>query len=47
MFRAVPWDVVVARERQGEDLGRRIIEALLATPSVARAVRIYLMDTSS
>lgn len=47
VFRAVLWDVVVAGEHQGEGLGRRIVEALLLTPAVERAERIYLMTTNS
>jgi ribosomal protein S18 acetylase RimI-like enzyme len=47
VFRAVLWDVVVASEQQGEGLGRRIVQALLASPTVAEAERIYLMTTNS
>ncbi|MCP9850227.1 GNAT family N-acetyltransferase [Cyanobium sp. Morenito 9A2] len=47
VFRAVLWDVVVAREQQGEGLGRGIVEALLDSPAVARAERVYLMTTNS
>jgi len=47
VFRAVIWDVVVATEHQGGGLGRRIVEALLRTPAVRRAERVYLMTTNS
>lgn len=47
VFRAVLWDVVVASEQQGEGLGRRIVEALLDSPTVAKTERIYLMTTNS
>jgi ribosomal protein S18 acetylase RimI-like enzyme len=47
VFRAVLWDVVVAGEHQGEGLGRRIVEALLRSPAVERAERVYLMTTNS
>ena len=47
VFRAVLWDVVVAETEQGQGLGRRIVEALLQAPSLARAERIYLMTTRS
>jgi N-acetylglutamate synthase-like GNAT family acetyltransferase len=44
-YRAVLWDVVVAEEHRGQGIGRRIVEALLANPVVARAERVYLMTT--
>lgn len=47
VFRALLWDVVVAGEHQGEGLGRRIEEALLRSPAVGRAERVYLMTTNS
>lgn len=46
VFRAVLWDVVVARGHQGEGLGRSIVEALLRCPAVERAERVYLMTTT-
>jgi N-acetylglutamate synthase-like GNAT family acetyltransferase len=47
VFRAVLWDVVVAGEQQGQGLGRRIVNSLLAHPAVAKAERVYLMTTNS
>jgi len=47
VFRAVLWDVVVAEEHQGRGLGRRIVQALLASPPVADSERVYLMTTNS
>ena len=47
VFRAVLWDVVVAEEHQGRGLGRRIVQALLASPAVAACERVYLMTTNS
>jgi ribosomal protein S18 acetylase RimI-like enzyme len=47
VFRAVLWDVVVAEEHQGRGLGRRIVQALLASPPVAGSERVYLMTTNS
>ncbi len=44
-FRAVLWDVVVARDQQGKGFGRQLVEALLAMPAVAGAERVYLMTT--
>ena len=46
-YRAVLWDVVVAQELEGQGLGRRLVEALLATPAVRSAERVYLMTTKS
>lgn len=46
-YRAVLWDLVVAREKEGQGLGRLLVEALLAEPTVARAERVYLMTTNS
>lgn len=46
MFRAVLWDVVVAENHQGQGLGRRIVEELLASRPVAAAERVYLMTTT-
>jgi ribosomal protein S18 acetylase RimI-like enzyme len=47
VFRAVLWDVVVEEEHQGRGLGRRIVQALLASPAVAASERVYLMTTNS
>jgi N-acetylglutamate synthase-like GNAT family acetyltransferase len=46
-YRAVLWDVVVARDHEGQGLGRRLVEALLAAAPVAGAERVYLMTTTS
>ena len=43
VFRAVLWDVVVAEAQQGQGLGRRIVEELLASPAVAGG-RAHLPD---
>jgi ribosomal protein S18 acetylase RimI-like enzyme len=47
VYRAVLWDVVVAGEQQGQGLGRRIVQALIASPPLAAAERVYLMTTNS
>ena len=47
VFRAVLWDVVVAGDWQGRGLGRRIVRALLQSPRVRKAERVYLMTTNS
>ncbi|WP_255141444.1 GNAT family N-acetyltransferase [Synechococcus sp. Lug-A] len=46
-YRAVLWDVMVARHQEGQGLGRRLVAALLAAPPVASAERVYLMTTNS
>lgn len=46
VFRAVLWDVVVAKNLQGQGLGRRIVEALLEAPALAEVERVYLMTTN-
>ena len=46
-FRAVLWDVVVAQDLEGQGLGRRLVEALLASPALRSVERIYLMTTKS
>lgn len=46
-YRAVLWDVVVARNQEGQGLGRRLVGTLLAAPAVASAERVYLMTTNS
>lgn len=46
-YRAVLWDVVVARDQEGQGLGRRLVATLLAAPPVAAAERVYLMTTNS
>jgi ribosomal protein S18 acetylase RimI-like enzyme len=47
IFRAVLWDVVVAEPLQGQGLGRRLVEQLLADRRVSQAERVYLMTTNS
>ena len=47
IYRAVLWDVVVAGDLQGRGLGRRVVEALLASPKLRKVERVYLMTTIS
>lgn len=44
--RAVLWDVVVNGNLQGQGLGTKVVEALISTPSIKNAERIYLMTTN-
>jgi len=45
--RAVLWDVVVAGDLQGCGLGRKVVEALLASSAIRNVERVYLMTTNS
>jgi ribosomal protein S18 acetylase RimI-like enzyme len=47
IFRAVLWDVVVAQPLRGQGLGRSIVSELLASPSVIKSEKVYLMTTNS
>ena len=47
IYRAVLWDVVVAGDLQGRGLGRRVVEALLASPKLRQVERVYMMTTNS
>ena len=47
IHRAVLWDIVVAGDLQGRGLGRRVVEALLASPHLREVERVYLMTTNS
>ncbi len=47
VFRAVLWDVVVDQAHQGRGLGRRVVETLLGSATVAAAQRVYLMTSRS
>ena len=47
IYRAVLWDIVVASDLQGRGLGRRVVEALIATPAIRDTERVYLMTTNS
>tara|TARA_B100000700_G_scaffold300544_1_gene368818 strand:+ start:1153 stop:1617 length:465 start_codon:yes stop_codon:yes gene_type:complete len=46
IFRAVLWDVVVSNDQQGSGLGRLLVEALLKSPCIKNAEKIYLMTTN-
>ena len=47
IHRAVLWDIVVAGDLQGRGLGRRVVEALMASSRLRHVERIYLMTTNS
>ena len=47
IHRAVLWDIVVAGDLQGRGLGRRVVEALLASSQLRNVERVYLMTTNS
>lgn len=45
VYRATIWDVVVDCDYQGLGLGRKLVEQVLAHPSMSRVERIYLTTT--
>jgi len=45
IYRAAIWDVVVDPSYQGEGLGRKLVETVLAHPRLSRVERVYLMTT--
>jgi N-acetylglutamate synthase-like GNAT family acetyltransferase len=45
IYRATIWDVVVHPDYRGSGLGRKLVETVLAHPSVCRVERVYLMTT--
>ena len=47
IYRAVLWDIIVADELQRQGLGRKVVEALLASPKINKVERVYLMTTNS
>jgi ribosomal protein S18 acetylase RimI-like enzyme len=47
VFRSVLWDVVVSKPYQGQGVGRQLVMALLESPAIGGAERIYLMTTNS
>ena len=44
-FRAVLWDIVVAKKFQGRGLGRKIVSNLLKNPAINKANKVYIMTT--
>ena len=47
IYRAVLWDIIVADELQRQGLGRKVVEALLASPKISKVEKVYLMTTNS
>ncbi len=47
LYRAVLWDIVVARDLQGLGLGRKVVDALLSAHALKKVEKIYLMTTYS
>ncbi len=47
VYRAVLWDVVVAKTQQKRGYGRQIVEALLSSPQLRRVEKVYLMTSRS
>jgi ribosomal protein S18 acetylase RimI-like enzyme len=47
IYRAVLWDVVVARAEEGQGLGTRIVTTLLRSRRLRECERVYLMTSQS
>ncbi len=47
IYRAVLWDIIVADKLQRQGLGRKVVEALLASPKIKKVEKVYLMTTNS
>lgn len=45
IYRAAIWDVVIHPDYQGAGLGRKLVQTVLAHPSVSRVERVYLTTT--
>jgi N-acetylglutamate synthase-like GNAT family acetyltransferase len=45
IYRATIWDVVVHPDYRGAGLGSKLVETVIAHPSVNRVERVYLMTT--
>ena len=46
VFRAVLWDIVVARKYQKLGIGKVVLEKLLQSPKIKNVQKIYLMTTN-
>lgn len=46
VFRAVIWDIIVAKEVQKCGLGKSLVDSLLKSKSLARAEKVYIMTTN-
>ena len=46
VFRAVLWDIIVVDKLQGKGIGKKIVDTLLKTKSVAKVEKVYLMTTN-
>ena len=47
VFRAVLWDIVIAKQFHGLGMGKLLIEAILSNKKIKSVERIYLMTTKS
>jgi N-acetylglutamate synthase-like GNAT family acetyltransferase len=45
VYRATIWDVVIHPDYRGTGLGRKLVQTVLAHPSVCNVERVYLMTT--
>ena len=46
IFRAVLWDVVIAKKYQNKGLGKQIVETMLNNPKISQVEKVYIMTTN-
>ena len=47
IYRAVLWDIVIAKDQQKSGLGKLLINALINSKSIKNVEKVYLMTTNS
>ena len=47
IYRAVLWDIVIAKDQQNSGLGKLLVNSLLSSKSIKEVEKIYLMTTNS
>ena len=47
IYRAVLWDIVIAKDQQKSGLGKLLVKSLLSSHSIKDVEKVYLMTTNS
>tara|TARA_E500000331_G_scaffold263005_1_gene253968 strand:+ start:95 stop:556 length:462 start_codon:yes stop_codon:yes gene_type:complete len=47
IYRAVLWDIVIAKDHQNSGLGKLLVKSLLSSHSIKDVEKVYLMTTNS